>query len=147
MAIIEYLDEVYPAPALLPSSPSARAQVRGLAQIIACEIHPLNNLRVLQYLSEKLRVDTQAKSNWYCHWVRLGLETVERELQRLPTATYCFGDTPTLADCCLIPQVFNGLRFGVEMSDLHRIMSVNEACMLLPAFQNAHPSRCPDFEN
>lgn len=144
MAIIEYLDEVHPNPPLLPSPPSARAQVRALAQAIACDIHPLNNLRVLQYLTQQLKVDDEAKTNWYHHWVRLGLETIERELQKLPASTYCFGETPTMADCFLVPQIFNAQRFGVNISDLQRTLAVHEACVALPAFQNAHPSACPD---
>lgn len=147
IAIMEYLDEVYPSPPLLPAKPGERAQVRAMTQIIACEIHPLNNLRVLQYLSNELKVEAQDKTDWYRHWVRLGLEAFERELQRLPGATYCFGETPTLADCCLVPQVFNAQRFDVEISDLHRILEANEACMELPAFQDAHPSSCPDAES
>lgn len=146
MAIIEYLDEICPHPPLLPASPSERAQVRALAQIIACEIHPLNNLRVLHYLTEQLKVDAQAKTEWYRHWLRLGLETYERALQKLPASTYCWGDTPTLADCFLVPQIFNGQRFGVNMTDLKRTMAVHDACMALPAFQKAQPSACPDGE-
>ena len=144
MAIIEYLDEVYPNPPLLPSTPSERAHVRALAQVIACEIHPLNNLRVLQYLTQQLKVDDEAKNHWYHHWVRLGLQTIERELEKFPATTYCFGETPTMADCFLVPQIFNAQRFGVSVADLPRIMAVHEACASLPAFQNAHPSACPD---
>jgi maleylacetoacetate isomerase/maleylpyruvate isomerase len=144
MAIIEYLDEVYPNPPLRPSTPSARAQVRALAQAIACDIHPLNNLRVLQYLTQQLKVDDEAKKDWYRHWARLGLETIERELQKFPASTYCFGDTPTMADCFLVPQIFNAQRFNVPIKDLEKTMTVHEACMSLPAFQSAHPSSCPD---
>ena len=146
LAIIEYLDELHPQPPLLPGSPLARAQVRSLAQTVACEIHPVNNLRVLQYLTRELKVDEAAKTAWYRHWVRVGLEAFERELQRLPSAAYCFGDTPTLADCCLVPQIFNARRFDCDVSGLPRTMAAFEACMALPAFQKAQPSACPDFE-
>ncbi len=146
MAIIEYLDETHPEPRLLPADPLARAQVRALAQLIACEIHPLNNLRVLKYLVRELKVDEQAKTAWYRHWVRDGLLAFERELDRLPAGKFCWGDTPTLADCCLVPQIFNGQRFDVDFSGLPRTMAAFEACMALPAFQKAQPSACPDNE-
>ena len=146
MAIIEYLDEMHPTPALLPRNPMTRAQVRALSQLIACEIHPLNNLRVLKYLTRELKVDEDAKNTWYRHWVRDGLEAFERELAQLPTSRFCVGDTPTLVDCCLVPQIFNGKRFQVDFSGLSRTMAAFEACMALPAFQKAQPSACPDFE-
>ena len=146
LAIIEYLDEVYPQPELLPTDAIGRAKVRALAQLIACEIHPLNNLRVLKYLVRELKVDEEAKNAWYRHWVRDGLEAFERELARLPKGTYCYGDTPTLADCCLVPQVFNGQRFNVDFAGLPRTMAAFDACMELEAFQNAQPSNCPDSE-
>jgi len=146
MAIIEYLDETHPEPPLLPRDALARARVRALAQLIACEIHPLNNLRVLKYLVRELKVDEEAKNAWYRHWVRDGLEALERELAQLPDGTYCFGGTPTLADCCLVPQVFNGRRFDVNFDGLPRTMAAFDACMALPAFQRAQPSNCPDNE-
>lgn len=146
MAIIEYLDEMHPTPALLPRNPMTRAQVRALSQLIACEIHPLNNLRVLKYLTRELKVDEDGKNAWYRHWVRDGLEAFERELAQLPTSRFCVGDTPTLVDCCLVPQIFNGKRFQVDFSGLSRTMAAFEACMALPAFQKAQPSACPDFE-
>lgn len=146
MAIIEYLDETHPQPPLLPSDPYARAQVRALAQLIACEIHPLNNLRVLKYLVREMKLEEEAKNTWYRHWVRDGLLAFERELARLPASTYCYGDTPTLADCCLVPQIFNGKRFDVDFSGLTRTMAAFDACMKLPAFQQAQPSNCPDNE-
>jgi maleylacetoacetate isomerase len=146
MAIIEYLDETHPAPPLLPGDALGRARVRSLAQLIACDIHPLNNLRVLKYLVRELKVEEEAKNAWYRHWVRDGLEAFERELARLPASTYCYGDTPTLADCCLVPQVFNGQRFNVDFSGLDRTMAAFEACMRHPAFQEAQPSNCPDNE-
>ena len=144
MAIIEYLDETHPTPALLPADALGRARVRALAQSVACEIHPLNNLRVLKYLVKELKVTEDAKTTWYRHWVRDGLESFERQLVQLPATTYCFGNTPTLADCCLVPQIFNGKRFGVNFDGLPRTMAAFDACMKLEAFQQAQPSNCPD---
>jgi maleylacetoacetate isomerase/maleylpyruvate isomerase len=146
MAIIEYLDETHPEPPLMPADPLGRARVRALAQTIACEIHPLNNLRVLKYLVRELKVEEEAKNTWYRHWVRTGLEAYERALQRLPASTYSHGDRPTLADCCLVPQIFNGQRFNVDFGGLTRTMAAFDACMKLPAFQRAQPSSCPDNE-
>jgi maleylacetoacetate isomerase len=146
MAIIEYLDETHPQPALLPRDPLGRARVRALAQLVACEIHPLNNLRVLKYLTRELKVDDATKDQWYRHWVREGLEAFERELATGPAGRFCFGDAPTLADCCLVPQIFNGQRFKVSFDGLARTMAAFDACMALPAFQRAQPSSCPDFE-
>ena len=147
MAIIEYLDETHPEPPLLPPDALGRAQVRALAQAIACEIHPLNNLRVLKYLVKELGVGEEAKNTWYRHWVRSGLEAFEQQLALLPTARFCWGEAPTLADCCLVPQIFNGQRFNVSFDGLSRTMAVFEACMALPAFQRAQPSNSPDFES
>ncbi len=146
MAIIEYLDETHPEPALLPADPLGRAQVRALAQSIACEIHPLNNLRVLKYLVKELGASEETKNTWYRYWVRSGLEAFERQLAQLPASRFCWGDTPTLADCCLVPQIFNGQRFDVNFDGLPRTMAAFKACMALPAFQRAQPSSCPDFE-
>ena len=146
MAIIEWLDETHPEPPLLPRDPLGRARVRALSQFIACEIHPLNNLRVLKYLVHELKLDDEAKNNWYRHWVRTGLETFERELSRLPASTYCFGDTPTMADCCLVPQIFNGRRVNTPEDGLPRTMAVFDACMKHPAFRKAQPSSGPDNE-
>lgn len=146
MAIIEYLDETHPTPALLPADALGRSRVRALAQSIACEIHPLNNLRVLKYLSQELKVDEEAKNTWYRHWVRSGLESFERQLALQPPSAFCFGDTPTLADCCLVPQIFNAQRFNTPLHGLPRTMAALEACMALPAFQQSQPSACPDAE-
>ncbi len=155
MAIIEYLDEMHPAPALLPADALGRAQVRALAQCIACEIHPLNNLRVLKYLVRVLKVEEEAKNIWYRYWVRDGLEAFERQLQALearraqrgmPASVFCFGSTPTLADLCLVPQIFNAKRFQASLENLPRTMAAFEACMKLEAFKKAQPSSCPDFE-
>lgn len=146
MAIMEYLDELHPEPSLLPADALGRARVRALAQSIACEIHPLNNLRVLKYLVRELKVDEDAKNAWYRHWCREGLEAFERQLAQLPATDYCYGDTPTLADCCLVPQIFNAKRFEVDFAGLPRTMAAYEACMRLEAFQKAQPSQCPDNE-
>jgi maleylacetoacetate isomerase/maleylpyruvate isomerase len=146
MAIIEYLDEKYPQPALLPADAEGRARVRALAQIVACEIHPLNNLRVLKYLAHDLKVGEEAKNDWYKHWVRLGLQSYEAQLAAAPSSTYSHGETPTLADCCLVPQIFNAQRFNCDLTGLPRTMAVFEACMKLDAFQHAQPSACPDAE-
>jgi maleylacetoacetate isomerase len=146
MAIIEYLDETQPNPPLLPSDPLGRARVRALAQLVSCDIHPLNNLRVLKYLVKELKVEEEAKNTWYRHWVRTGLEAYERELQQLPPSNFSYGDTPTLADCCLVPQIANGQRFNVNFDGLPRTMAAYDACMALPAFQRAQPSSCPDNE-
>jgi maleylacetoacetate isomerase len=146
MAIIEYLDETRPQVPLLPTEPAARAVVRALAQSIACEIHPINNLRVLKYLTRELHVEEEVKNTWYRHWVREGLEAFERQLAQHPPSLYCHGDVPTLADCCLVPQIFNARRFDTNLDGLSRTMAAFEACMALDAFQRAQPSHCPDFE-
>lgn len=146
LAIIEYLDETHPTPPLLPADPLGRARVRALAQSVACDIHPLNNLRVLKYLVRELKVTDEAKNGWYRHWCREGLLSLERQLARLPASTYCYGDAPTLADCCLVPQVANAQRFDVSFDGLDRVQAIFEACMALDAFQVASPERCPDAE-
>jgi maleylacetoacetate isomerase len=146
MAIIEYLDETHPAPALLPADALGKAKVRALAQSIACEIHPVNNLRILKYLTRVLKLDEEAKNAWYRHWCREGLEAFERQLAQLPPSVYCYGNTPTLADLCLVPQIFNAKRFDVSFEGLTRTMAAFDACMTLPAFQKAQPSACPDNE-
>lgn len=146
MAIIEYLDEAHPDKPLLPADALGRARVRALSQIIACEIHPLNNLRVLKYLVHELKAGEEPKNAWYRHWVRTGLEAFEKQLARGPQGRFCHGDTPTLADCCLVPQIFNGQRFNCDFSGLDRTMAAFEACMALEAFQKAQWSACPDAE-
>lgn len=155
MAIIEYLDETHPLPPLLPAEPLARAQVRALAQMVACEMHPLNNLRVLKYLVHELNVDEAGKNAWYRHWARSGLEAFERQLallaqqrdaQGLAPSVCCWSDAPTLADCCLVPHVFNCQRFNVSLEALPLTMAAFDACMALPAFERAQPSACPDFQ-
>ena len=145
MAIIEYLDETHPQPVLLPADAAGRARVRALSQIVACEIHPLNNLRVLKYLVNDLKASDDAKNDWYKHWVRLGLQSYEARLAERP-GIYSHGVTPTLDDCCLVPQIFNAQRFDCDLSGLPRTMAVFDACMQLNAFQKAQPSACPDAE-
>ena len=143
LAIIEYLDETHPEPPLLPAAAIERARVRTLALDIACEIHPLNNLRVLRYLVRDMKVEEEDKNRWYRHWVETGLETVERQLAAAP-ARYCHGDTPTLADCVLVPQIFNAQRFECRLDHVPHVMRVFEACMALPAFEDTRPEKCPD---
>jgi maleylacetoacetate isomerase len=145
LAIIEYLDETHPEPPLLPKAAAERARVRALALDIACEIHPLNNLRVLRYLVRDLKVVDADKDRWYRHWVETGLEVVERQFAAQP-GRYCHGDTPTMADCCLVPQIFNAQRFKCRTDHLPQTMRVFEACMALPAFAKTQPSECPDAE-
>jgi maleylacetoacetate isomerase/maleylpyruvate isomerase len=145
LAIIEYLDETHPEPPLLPKVPHERARVRALALDIACEIHPLNNLRVLRYLVRDLKVPEADKDRWYKHWVETGLEVVERQLAAQPS-TFCHGSTPTIADCCLVPQIFNAQRFKCRTDHVPHVMRVFEACMALPAFSKTQPSECPDAE-
>jgi maleylpyruvate isomerase len=142
VAIIEYLDEIYPDPPLLPAEPLARARVRALTQAITSDIHPLNNLRVLRYLEDKLNLDKEARDLWYRHWVQVGFEALERWLLRdAATGRFCHGDAPTLADICLVPQVFNARRFAVDLNPFPKIRAIDAACMELAAFQTAAPER------
>jgi maleylpyruvate isomerase len=143
LSIIEYLDETHPEPPLLPADAPGRARVRALALDIACEIHPLNNLRVLRYLVRELGASEEAKNTWYRHWVENGLAAVERQLLLQP-ARFCHGDQPTLADCVLVPQIFNAHRFDSRLDHVPQVMKVFDACMQLPAFESTRPERCPD---
>lgn len=143
LAILEYLEERYPQPALLPREQGERAQVRSLALHIACDIHPLNNLRVLQYLSNTLGVEAAAKDAWYRHWVETGLAAVEEGLQRLP-GTLSLGERPGYLEACLIPQVYNARRFNCDLHAYPRILAVVERCNSLEAFQRAAPEVQPD---
>jgi maleylpyruvate isomerase len=144
LAIVEYLDEMHPQPPLLPLEPVARARVRALAQAITCDIHPLNNLRVLRYLEEQLGQDKGTRDAWYRHWVQVGFDALERWLTRdADTGRFCHGNAPTLADICLVPQVFNARRFSVDMNPYPRILSIDAACRELPAFQTSAPDQQP----
>ena len=145
LAIIEYLDETVPEPPLLPADALGRARVRAIALDIACEIHPLDNLRVLRYLQSELKVSDEDKNRWYRHWVETGLDVVERELAGHPsTGRFCHGDTPGLADCVLVPQIFNARRVDCRLDHVPTVMRVFEACMAEPAFASTQPSACPD---
>ncbi|TMS57224.1 maleylacetoacetate isomerase [Imbroritus primus] len=147
LAIIEYLDEAYPQPPLLPGDAGQRAHIRALALAIACEIHPLNNLRVLKYLKRTLEVSEDEKDAWYRHWITLGFGALERRLASdSRTGRYCVGDTPTLADACLVPQVFNAQRFAVDLAPYPTISRVFAQCMQLEAIQRATPAVQPDAE-
>lgn len=143
LAILEYLDETHPEPPLLPADAIGRARVRAIALDIACEIHPMNNLRVLRYLTGSLKLGEDDKNRWYRHWVETGLEVVERQLAEQP-ATYCHGSTPTIADCTLVPQIFNARRFECRLDHVPQVMRVFDTCMHLPAFENTRPEACPD---
>ena len=141
-AIIEYLDEIHPDPPLLPAAALARARVRALSQAITCDVHPLNNLRVLQYLEKDLGHDKTLRDAWYRNWVQLGFDAIERRLiQDSETGRFCHGDAPTLADVCLVPQVFNARRFAVDLGPYPRIAGIDAACRELPEFQGAAPDR------
>ncbi len=144
LAIIEFLDTLKPEPRLVPDDSILAAKVRAVALAIACDIHPLNNLRVLNYLKGELEQSQAGIDTWINHWIlKGGLEAVERMIDPAP---FCFGSSPTLADVCLIPQVFNARRFSVPLGHLPRILSVEAACADLPAFDAAHPSRQVDAE-
>jgi maleylacetoacetate isomerase len=145
LAIIEYLDEKYPAPPLLPTNIEDRAWVRQIAQIVACDIHPLNNSRILGYLSNDLKVSDAAKTQWVCGWMHDGFSAIEILLAaRTTQSSFCLGDTPTLADICLIPQVTNASRFACSMDKFPAIMAIYDAAMKLPAFDLAQPAKQPD---
>ena len=160
MAIVEYLEETHPEPPLLPRPPLERARVRAMAQLVACDIHPLNNLRVLRYLSHELHADDAARDHWYHHWIEQGFSALEQLLpaegaihQRAGAVddvvdgaaegAYCHGPSPTVADVFLVPQVANALRFEVDLAPYARIRRIYEACMRLPAFDRAHPKNHP----
>lgn len=147
LAILEWLEERHPQPPLLPANPEERALVRGFCQAIACEIHPLQNLRVLQYLRQDLHLDEAQVSAWLQRWIGDGLAACEALLQAQGgKGRFCFGETPGLADICLVPQVFSANRFGVDIEGLHRVKAVCNACEELDAFAAAHPARQPDYE-
>jgi maleylpyruvate isomerase len=148
MAIVEYLDETRPAPRLMPADPKGRARVRALAQAIACEIHPLNNLRVLRHLGQAFGIDEPTRNrDWYAHWIAVGMQAVEGLLAGHPaTGAFCHGDAPTLADICLVPQIYNAQRFDCDMSGYPTAMAINARCLDMPAFADALPEKQPDAE-
>jgi len=146
LAIIEYLDELFPDPPLLPPTAHGRAAARALAMAIACEIHPLNNLRVLEFLRSEMDMQEVDRLRWYRHWVETGLQAMEHTLAGQEPSPYCHGEQPGLADCCLVPQIFNAQRFQCNLGRLPRIMEIFERCMGLDAFQRAQPASQPSFE-
>jgi len=147
LAIVEYLDETRPTPPLLPKTPHERARVRALAQIVACDIHPVDNLRVLQYLAKELKADEAAVARWFNHWIATGFGGLETTLAKdKATGRFCHGDTPGLADICLVPQVFNSKRYNLDLAPYPTISRIFDACMALPAFDAAQPSKQPDAE-
>ncbi len=145
--IIQYLEETHPEPPLLPATPLERARARAIVLAIACDIHPINNLRVLNYLTNELGVGDEARTAWYRHWVEVGLSNVEALVADHPmTGRFCHGDTPTIADACLVPQMFNAKRFDCDLSGCPELVRINEACLELPAFVDASPANQPDAE-
>lgn len=147
LAIIEYLDETRPAVPLLPADAKGRARVRALSQAIAADIHPINNLRVLKYLSAELGVSADGKNAWYRHWVTLGLDALERQLANSPdTGAFCHGDTPGMADCCLVPQLYNARRFECDLEPYPTLLAIEARCAELAAFRDARPEVQPDAE-
>ena len=145
MAIIEYLDETHPQPALLPADPAGRARVRALSQIVGCDIHPINNLRVLKYLKNEMGQTQPQIDAWYRHWCTLGLSALEAELAAGEgTGRFCHGDAPTMADCCLVPQIFNARRYELDLSAMPTVLRIHDACMALPAFDAAQPGKQPE---
>jgi maleylacetoacetate isomerase len=146
LAIMEYLDETHPLPALLPKDPAGRARVRSLSLLVACEIHPLNNLRVLQYLKRQLGQNEEQINTWYRHWVADGLLKLEGDLSKGGTGKFSHGDTPTMADCCLVPQIFNAKRYNSDLAPYPTVTRVFDECMKLEAFERAQPSKQPDAE-
>ncbi len=146
LAIVEYLDEIHPEPPLLPADAIGRARVRAMALDVACEIHPLNNLRVLRYLVHDLKLSEDDKNRWTKHWTEQGLATLERKLNSPLSGRFCHGDVPGLADLVLVPQIFNARRFDCQLSHVPKVMQVFEACMQLDAFSKTQPSVCPDAQ-
>ena len=148
LAIIEYLDETHPKPPLLPSTAIGRARVRSLSQMIACDIHPIDNLRVLRYLANPLGHDEKTVETWFNHWIKLGFDAIEQRLaHERATGRFCHGDTPGLADCCLVPQVMNAKRYpSFDLKPYPTIMRIFEACRAMPAIERAFPEKQPDAE-
>jgi maleylacetoacetate isomerase/maleylpyruvate isomerase len=147
LAIIEYLEEKYPQPAILPADPADKAFVRSLALVIACEVHPIQNLRVLNHIKSTYNQTDAQVNRWAQHWIDLGLSAIEQMiLAQSRRGSFCFGDAPTLADICLIPQLGNARRFGCELAKYPTILEVEANCMAVPAFANAAPEKQPDAE-
>ena len=147
LAIVEYLEETHPSPPLLPADAAGRARVRAIALAIACEIHPLNNLRVLNYLTGTLGATDAQRNGWYKYWIDVGFEALERQLERDDeTGTFCHGESPTLADVCLVPQLANARRFKVDVTPYPTLVRIEAACNALPAFAKAAPAQQPDAE-
>jgi len=147
IAIMEYLEEAHPQPPLLPKHPLGRARVRSLSLLVACEIHPLNNPRVLKYVKNTLGHSQEEVDAWYRHWIADGLAKLEAELARIGTGRHCHGDAPSMADCCLVPQIFNARRFECDLKPYPTVTRVFDACMRLEAFDRAQPSKQPDAES
>lgn len=147
LAIVEYLEEKYPSPPLLPKAAADRAVVRSMALVIACEVHPIQNLRVLNYIKNEYQQNDEQVNRWAQHWIELGLAALEQMINaQTARGTFCFGDTPTLADICLVPQLGNARRFGCDLSRYPKILSVEKACIVIPAFADAAPDKQPDAE-
>jgi maleylacetoacetate isomerase len=147
LAIIEYLEEKYPTPPLLPKAAADRALVRSMALVIACEVHPIQNLRVLNYVKKEYRQTDEQVNRWAQHWIDLGLVALEVMISaQTARGKFCFGDTPTLADICVVPQLGNARRFGCDLSRYPTILSIEKACIAIPAFANAAPEKQPDAE-
>ncbi len=146
LAIIEYLEEKYPKPALLPSDPAGRAIVRGMALSIACEVHPIQNLRVLNYLKANCHQTDEQVNRWARHWIDLGLSALEQSIVRHGEGKFCYGEAPTLADVCLVPQLGNARRFGCDLSRYPTLLAIEKNCAALPAFASAAPEKQPDAE-
>jgi maleylacetoacetate isomerase/maleylpyruvate isomerase len=147
LAIIEYLEETHPRPPLLPATPQERARVRALALAIACDIHPLNNTRVLSYLTGPMGGSSETRNTWYHHWIALGLTALESQLADKPqTGKFCHGDAPGLADCCLVPQLANARRFKCDVAPYPTLLRIDANCQALDAFRRAAPDQQPDAE-
>jgi len=147
LAIIEYIEERYPQPPLLPPDPADKALVRSMALIIACEVHPIQNLRVLKYIKREYDQSDEQVNRWAQHWINLGLAALEQMIVAQPRrGKFCFGDKPTLADICLVPQLGNARRYGCDLSPYPAIIEIEKSCMALPAFADAAPEKQPDAE-
>jgi maleylacetoacetate isomerase len=147
LAIIEYLDETFPQPRLIPADPLGRARVRALSLIVACEIHPLNNARTLTHLRKAMNQTEEQANAWYRHWIADGFAKLEASLAHFPgSGRFCHGDAPTMADCCLVPQVFNAKRFDCDTKAYPTVMRIFDECMKLEAFDRARPEKQPDAE-